>query len=322
MTVTSPVASLAPFEAPSIEYGQLSPLLIVLGVAVVGVMVEAFLPRAVRYSTQVVLSLAGLVAALVAVVALAGTRTTAAVGSVAVDGPTLFLQGTILVISILAILLIAERGIERDAGHRVDAFAAQASSVPGTVAEKEAVKVGATQTEVYPLTMFAIGGMLLFPQMFLKSVAYGAIATVSIAALTAITVLPAMLGILGPRVDALGFKFLKKTRTADEIENGIWGRLTRWVMRHPLKVAVPIIIGLLLLIIPVSNIKFGGFTEKLLPPDSQARTAQQEFDQLKAKALACWTMLSLRACPSGEVSATSTVATTWRGNAGRLAPSK
>ena len=50
-----------------------------------------------------------------------------------------------------------------------------------------------------------------------------------------------MLGILGPRVDALGFKCLRKTKTAEEIENGFWGKLTRWVMQHPLKVAVPIV---------------------------------------------------------------------------------
>ena len=56
---------------PSVEYGLLSPMLIVLGVAVVGVLVEAFLPRQQRYAAQLVLSLGGLVAAFVAVVALA-----------------------------------------------------------------------------------------------------------------------------------------------------------------------------------------------------------------------------------------------------------
>ena len=56
---------------PSVEYGLLSPMLIVLGVAVVGVLVEAFLPRQQRYAAQLVLSLGGLVVAFVAVVALA-----------------------------------------------------------------------------------------------------------------------------------------------------------------------------------------------------------------------------------------------------------
>ncbi len=140
----------------------------------------------------------------------------------------------------------------------------------------------AGRTVIFSATMIiaSLGGLLLFPQGFLKSVAYGAIATVSLAALSAITVLPAILSMLGPRVDALGLKRLEKTKTADEIENGIWGRLTKWVMKHPLKVAIPIIIGLLLLIIPVSAIKFGGINEKYLPPDNGTRLAQQEFDQL------------------------------------------
>ncbi|MCL2535393.1 MAG: NADH-quinone oxidoreductase subunit NuoN [Nocardiaceae bacterium] len=159
-------------QAPSIEYSQLSPMIIVFAVAVVGVLVEAFAPRRARYRTHVVLALGGLGAAFVAVVALAGTRNLAAVGSVAIDGPTLFLQGTILLVSILAVLLIADRGLDRAAApaetvaaesRAVDAFTPRASAVPGSAAEKEAARAGVTQTEVYPLALFAVGGMLLFP---------------------------------------------------------------------------------------------------------------------------------------------------------------
>lgn len=165
-------------RAPDIEYGQLAPMLIVFGVAVAGVLVEAFLPRRGRYSSHLVLALGGLTAAFVAVVMLAGTRDSAVGGAVAVDGPTLFLQGTILLISIPAILLIAERSV--DSGVRVataevtaasgaepeggtDAFTPQAFAVPGSVAEREATKNAPGHTEVFPLTLFAVGGMLLFP---------------------------------------------------------------------------------------------------------------------------------------------------------------
>ena len=76
-------------NAPSIEYSQVSPMLIVLGVAVAGVLVEAFAPRKSRYLTQVALSLAGLVAAFVAVVLLArdlhGVGQSAVVGEVEGD---------------------------------------------------------------------------------------------------------------------------------------------------------------------------------------------------------------------------------------------
>ena len=151
---------------PSIEYFQLSPMLIVFGVAVVGVLVEAFLPRRSRYLSQLALSLGGLVAAFVAVVnvgrGLHGSVGSSAVsGAVAVDAPALFLQATILLIGVFGVLLIAERS--SPAGSGLDAFTAQASAVPGSVTEKTAVKAGIVQTEVFPLTMFAIGGMLLFP---------------------------------------------------------------------------------------------------------------------------------------------------------------
>ncbi|MFE7796719.1 MMPL family transporter [Nocardia sp. NPDC057440] len=140
----------------------------------------------------------------------------------------------------------------------------------------------AGRTVVFSATMIiaSLGGMLLFPQGFLKSIAYGCIATVALAALTAITILPAMLGILGPKVDFLGLKRFRKTKTAEEIENGFWGKSTRWVMQHPLKIAIPICIGLLLLIIPVKNLAFGGINERYLPPDNTTRLAQAKFDSI------------------------------------------
>ncbi|MTE14749.1 MMPL family transporter [Nocardia aurantiaca] len=139
----------------------------------------------------------------------------------------------------------------------------------------------AGRTVTFSATMIigAAAGMLLFPQGFLKSVAYGTIAAVALAAMSALTVLPALLSILGPRVDALGLKRFRKTKTAEEIENGYWGRLTAWVMKHPLKVAIPLTIGLLLLIIPVKNLQFGGISETYLPPDNPTRLAQEHFDE-------------------------------------------
>ncbi|MGA4788487.1 NADH-quinone oxidoreductase subunit NuoN [Nocardia sp. AB354] len=173
----------ATVPAPSIEYHALAPMLVVFGVAVAGVIAEAFLPRSWRYPVHLVLALGGLVAALVAVIALAGTHATVAVGAVAVDNVTLMLQGTILVVAILAVALMAERGIEprlaresregpgswsRAAAEAsgavvVDAFTPQAAAVPGSSDEIAAARAGITTTEVFPLTLFAVGGMLLFP---------------------------------------------------------------------------------------------------------------------------------------------------------------
>ncbi|MFI1966908.1 NADH-quinone oxidoreductase subunit NuoN [Streptomyces pathocidini] len=156
--------------APHIEYGQLAPTLIVFGAALVGILLEAFLPRRARYHAQLLLSLVGLAAAFAAVIGLAagGYATDkariAAMGAVAVDGPALFLQGAILLVSLVAVFTFAERRLDpRAHGKRVDSFAAQAGAVPGGAAEQAAVKAGFTTTEVFPILLFAVGGMLVFP---------------------------------------------------------------------------------------------------------------------------------------------------------------
>ncbi|MGY2060704.1 NADH-quinone oxidoreductase subunit NuoN, partial [Nocardia gipuzkoensis] len=100
----------AAVPAPSIEYRLLSPMLVVFAAAVIGVLVEAFAPRPWRYPLQLLLGFVGCGIALAAVIGLAGTNATAIVDAVAVDGVTLFLQGTILVTAILGLALMAERG--------------------------------------------------------------------------------------------------------------------------------------------------------------------------------------------------------------------
>ncbi|WP_328721221.1 NADH-quinone oxidoreductase subunit NuoN [Streptomyces sp. NBC_00247] len=172
-TVAGGVTTAAPdvkFTAPTIEYAQLTPVLIVVGAAVLGVLAEAFVPRRGRYLTQVLLTVVALAAAFAAVVGLAagGYGTTkahiAAMGAVAVDGPALFLQGTILLASIVAVFTFAERRLDpAPQGNRVDSFVAQAGSVPGSDSEKQAVRAGFTTTEVFPLLLFAVAGMLVFP---------------------------------------------------------------------------------------------------------------------------------------------------------------
>ncbi|NYI05842.1 NADH-quinone oxidoreductase subunit NuoN [Allostreptomyces psammosilenae] len=170
-TQPTPTQPLPGIDAPEIEYTQLAPILIVVGVSIVGMLVEAFVPRRWRYRVQVPLALAGLVAGFVAVIALAlagyasETPLLAAEGAVAVDGPALFLQGTVLLVAVVAVLTFAERRLEpRGADEApVDSFAAQAATVPGSVQERKAAAAGFTTTEVYPLALFAVAGMLVFP---------------------------------------------------------------------------------------------------------------------------------------------------------------
>ncbi|WP_024499464.1 MMPL family transporter [Gordonia amicalis] len=165
----------------------------------------------------------------------------------------------------------------------------------------------AGQTVVFSATIIvaALACLLIMPQGFLKSVAYGAIASVSLAAILSITVLPAILAILGPRVNMLSIstilkftaiplvrrfsteeravalenRFSGRMKTSQEVENGFWGRLATWVMKHPVKTAIPTVLLLLALTIPFGSIQFGGISEKFLPPDNSARVAQEKFDE-------------------------------------------
>jgi NADH-quinone oxidoreductase subunit N len=144
--------------APHLEYGQLGPILLVFGVATVGVLVEALFNRDWRQPIQVPLAFFGLAGAFVWTLVLGFKDKpfhVAAEGAVGIDGPTLFLQGTILVLALVSLLLIAER--------ENSAFTPQASALPGSEAERESLASGVFQTEVYPLKLFAVGGMLLFP---------------------------------------------------------------------------------------------------------------------------------------------------------------
>lgn len=163
--VSAVLAQGGEIQAPHIEYGQIGPMLLVLAVAVAGVLIEAFVGRTWRYHVQVPVAFLGLAGAFVWTI-LIGWRDdphhVAAEGALGVDGPTLFLQGTILVLALVSLLLIAERGTGRGGvagGH----FAAQASALPGSEAEQRMSAAGITQTEVFPLMMFAVGGMLMFP---------------------------------------------------------------------------------------------------------------------------------------------------------------
>jgi NADH-quinone oxidoreductase subunit N len=163
------IRSVTDFQAPHLEYGMLSPLLIVFAVALIGVLVEAFAGRRRRYVIQTVLTVVGLAGALAATIVVAtklddradgaAHGSIVAEGAIAVDGPAVFLWGVLLVLSIASVLLFAERHL--DGG--LTAFAGQAAALPGTEAERQASTRGLEHTEVFPLMLFAVGGMMLFP---------------------------------------------------------------------------------------------------------------------------------------------------------------
>ncbi len=164
---------LAEGALPHIDWAALSPMLAVFAAAVLGVLAEAAVPRAARPAVQRVIAAAGLAGGFAAVIALAGARRAVMEGSVVADGPALVLQGTVLLVAALSLLLFADdrlgvrggraRAMAAAGGGGSVHFAPQASAVPGTASEALARRAGLRQTEILPLAMFAVGGMMLFP---------------------------------------------------------------------------------------------------------------------------------------------------------------
>jgi NADH-quinone oxidoreductase subunit N len=144
-------------KLPSMDYAALAPMLILFGVGCLGVLVEAVVPRKARYVVQLVLALLGIAGSLTAIIMAAGTEKVTAAGAVAIDGPGLFLQGAIAVLGLVALLLISERSLERGG-----AFVSQAAVTANSEADRDQAARNQGATEVYPLVIFSLGGMMLF----------------------------------------------------------------------------------------------------------------------------------------------------------------
>ncbi|GAA1362517.1 NADH-quinone oxidoreductase subunit NuoN [Catellatospora chokoriensis] len=148
-------------KLPELNYAALAPMLILLAAACVGVLVEAFVPRVARNAVQLVLGLLALVGSLVAVVLRAPHVTDAnaqtAERAISIDQAGLFLQGAILVLAIVSLLLFGERTLENGGP-----FVAQAAITVGSDLDRKQAAKESGATEVYPLALFAVGGMMLF----------------------------------------------------------------------------------------------------------------------------------------------------------------
>ncbi len=147
--------------APAVDLTAVMPVLIVLGAACVAVVLEAVLPRAQRYLAQVSLAVLAIVGA-AAWTIVEGSRHRYAVtfaGAIAVDGGTYVMWGVLLALALPSVLLMADR-VSEPGG----AFAAQAAVRVGSSRDRTMTLVATPmQTEVFPLTLFAVGGMLVFP---------------------------------------------------------------------------------------------------------------------------------------------------------------
>jgi RND superfamily putative drug exporter len=126
--------------------------------------------------------------------------------------------------------------------------------------------------------------LLLFPLTFLRSIGLGAISAVLVVMLTSLTLLPAVLALLGPRVNALSFTRLfrrKRARVSATYteHRGAWYRLSELVMRWPVPIALTVLALLLILGWPFLHITFATPDENILPPGQPARVVSQRIIQ-------------------------------------------
>jgi trehalose monomycolate/heme transporter len=122
--------------------------------------------------------------------------------------------------------------------------------------------------------MIALASLILFPEMFLRSMGYGGVATVAVDMLAALTVMPALLAVLGPRVNALRLRRRGRRRPADEA-SGAWYRIAGSVMRRPALYVLATLAVLVLLGLPFRSITWGGTDARVLPSNSPARVVTE-----------------------------------------------
>ena len=125
-------------------------------------------------------------------------------------------------------------------------------------------------------------GLLLFPEGFLRSMGLGAIGAVLVAMLSALTILPALLAVLGPRINALSVQRLFRrtsVATSGSDSHGAWYRLSQFVMRFPIPVALVSLTMLVTLGLPFLHASFSTPDVRVLPAGQETRVVSERLAQ-------------------------------------------
>jgi len=212
-----------------------------------------------------VLAFGSLIAALVPLV----------IGFIAIMGTfaELFLLGSLTDVSIFSINLTTALGL----GLAIDyalLIVARYRELLGTGHDSHDAVVGTLRTAGRTIVFSAatvaaaLAVLLVFPQYFLRSFAYAGIGVVIISALAALIVAPALLTVLGPRVESLRVRGVKGVQ-GDEAP--LWSRLAGFVTRRPALTALPVLAVLLLAASPLLGVRFGTPDERVLPAATDVR---------------------------------------------------
>jgi RND superfamily putative drug exporter len=119
----------------------------------------------------------------------------------------------------------------------------------------------------------SLSALLVFPLYFLRSFAYAGVATVLVAGVASVVSLPALLAVLGPRVDRLQLVH----RPAPEAGTGFWHRVATFVMRRPVGIAAVVVVFLLLLGAPFLGVRFGTPDDRAMPASAASRQVSEQI---------------------------------------------
>ncbi|MEO5852335.1 MAG: MMPL family transporter [Nocardioides sp.] len=155
---------------------------------------------------------------------------------------------------------------------------------PGTGRDDVGVAIARTMATAGRTVLFSgvivaasLASLLIFPQNFLRSMGYGGMAAVLVAMVASLTLLPAVLTLLGRRLEWGAMPWRRRSRglTAAVSESGAWARVARSVMRRPVVYLVTITAALLLLGSPILGATWGSVDERVLPEGSPSRVAAE-----------------------------------------------
>lgn len=161
-----------------------------------------------------------------------------------------------------SLFVVARYREELAGGHDVEPALARAMQTAGRTVAFSAGTV-----------MVSMLALLLFPITYLRSFGYAGLIVVPLAAATAIVVLPALLAVLGPRVDAGRLIRHERARAVP----GFWGRQAQRVVRQPWPYIVVVTAVLLVLALPFRNFESGRIDDRVLPTSNPARQATDDL---------------------------------------------
>jgi RND superfamily putative drug exporter len=247
--------------------------------------VSADLARAEMFSMPIVLVLSflifGSLAAAAMPVLVGGTAVLGALALVRViAGMTEVSVFSVNIITLLGMGLAIDYAL-----FVISRFREELAKLPADDPDAAATAIGATMSTAGRTVLFsgltvaaAMASLLVFPQNFLRSLGFGGIAAVLVAMVSALTLLPAVLRLLGHRIDAGRLPWRRRRPLVVEPEHGAWATVAHSVMRRPVVYLSVITVALLALASPFLGVQWGSVDYRVLPDDAPAHVAAETLN--------------------------------------------